>query len=482
VSGAAHQTLICNLDFAVTVDGADRVVHDAALLLEGRRIAAVGVTADVAATDVASSADVVIDGRGLGATPGFVDTHVHLSETLSRAAFPDTVSTRPWVFSWVMPYYGRLTVEDERVAVTVAAWEMLRSGTTCFLDMGALNDPAVTVRALAEIGIRGVTGRHAADVRPEQIPQGWTPEMVEHHFFPDTDAALGALRETVTTLDGFADGRIRCWVNLQGKELCSPRLFVEARQLAEELGVGSTYHLASTVEEAEGSLRRHGARPVERMAALGALGSNVVLAHAVATSVEEVEMLARTGTRVSFCPGTSMKLAKGAAAVGRYPEMLEAGVVVGLGTDGVSASGNLSLMRQMHLVSGLFKDARMDASLVGAGRALRMATIDGARALGLDAEIGSLETGKQADIVLFDLSHPEWVPYADPVQALVWSATPASIAETWVAGRRLYADGRVQTIPDVRELVADARARSARIGREAGLDRGAVPAPADLYD
>ncbi|HEV8564113.1 MAG TPA: amidohydrolase [Actinomycetota bacterium] len=478
---AEPRILIRDLDFAITVDASNTVVRNASILIEGTRVVALGPTSEVATDDTVASVEQVIDGHGLGASPGFVDAHVHLSETLSRAAFADTLSTRPWVFHWVMPYYGQLLAEDERVAVTIAAWEMLRSGTTCFLDMGALNDPAVTVRALGEIGIRGVTGRHAADVRPSTIPEGWTPEMVEHHFFSNANAALEALRETVQSWDGYADGRIRCWVNLQGKELCSQELFVEARRLAEELGVGSTYHLASTLEEADGSERTYGVRPITRMASLGALGPNVVLAHAVATTDDEIEILARLGTKVAFCPGTSLKLAKGATAIGRYPEMLEAGVVVGLGTDGVSASGNLSLMRQLYLAAGLYKDARMDPSLVGASRALRMATIDGARALGLDADIGSLETGKQADLVLFDLSHPEWVPFADPVQALVWSASPASIVETWVAGRRLYHGGRVETIPDIESLVEDARARAAAIVRAAGLDRPTVPTETTLY-
>ena len=476
------RTLFRDLDFVVTVDASDTVVRDGAILVDGARIARVGPTPDVATPEVLMSVDRVIDGRGLGATPGFVDAHVHLSETLSRAAFADTIATRPWVFHWVMPYYGRLSPDDERVAVTVAAWEMLRSGTTCFLDMGALNDPAITVQALGDIGIRGVTGRHAADVRPETMPAGWTTEMVERHFFRDTDTALEALRDTVVRWDGHADGRIRCWVNLQGKELCSPRLFVEARALAEELGVGSTYHLASTIEEARGSERAHGLWPVTRMASLGALGPNVVLAHAVATREDEVALLAEHETKVAFCPGTSLKLAKGATAIGRYPEMLDAGVVVALGTDGVSAAGNLSLMRQLYLVAGLFKDARMDAGLVGARRAFRMATIDAARALGLDREIGSLEPGKQADLVLFDTLHPEWVPFRDPIQALVWSASPASIRETWVAGRRLYGDGTVETVPDVAALVAEARERAGSIIRAASLDRDDVPTATTLYD
>ena len=161
---------------------------------------------------------------------------------------------------------------------------------------------------------------------------------------------------------------------------------------------------------------------------------------------------------MAFCPSSSLKLAKGATAIGKYPEMRDGGVTVGVGTDGVSAAGNMNLMRQMYLVAGLFKDARLDATQIGAREALRMATIDGARALGWDHEIGSLEPGKRADFVLFDLDHFEWTPYDDPLQALVWSVSPASIAETWVDGRPLYRDGARRH---------DRRARAARRGARA---------------
>jgi 5-methylthioadenosine/S-adenosylhomocysteine deaminase len=475
------RTIFEHLGFAITVDPADRVLEDAALVVEGTEILDVGPTGDVMKRTPVGPADRIVDGRGLGVTPGFIDTHVHLSETLSRASFPDGIDTRTWVFGWVMPYYGALTRDDEIIAVQVAAAEMLRAGTTCFLDMGALNDPRVTVPALAGTGIRGVTGRHAADVKPDPLPDGWTPGMVEQLFFADVHVALTELEACVRELDGAAEGRIRCWVNIQGKEPCSGELHLGARALAERLGVGTTYHIASTLKEAELSQARYGRRPIARMEALGALGPNLVLAHAVAVTDEEIDILARRRTSVAFCPGTSLKLAKGATAIGRYPEMLEAGVTVSLGTDGVSAAGNLSLMRQMHLVAGLFKDSRMDATLVGARRALRMATIEGARALGLDDEIGSLEPGKRADLVFFDLSHPEWVPYQDPIQALVWSATPASLTQTWVDGRMVVAEGRVIGL-DEDALRDEAAERAHALLVRAGLTDGDARTTTKAYE
>ena len=480
--GTPLATYLQHLGFAITADPDDAVHRDAAVVIDEDRIVDVGPTPEVLERRPPTPADEIVEGSDLGICPGFVDTHVHLSETLSRASFPDFLDTRAWVFQWVMPYYGELTAEDERVAVLVAATEMLRSGTTCFLDMGALNDPRDTVPVLAEVGIRGVTGRHAADVRPDPWPEGWSPRMVDHHFFPSAAAALAELEACVRELDGAADGRIRCWVNIQGKEPCSAELHVGARELSERLGVGTTYHIASTTKEADLIERKYGARPVARMESLGALGPNLVLAHAVALNDEEVSILARRGVSVAFCPGTSLKLGKGATAIGRYPELLDAGVTVGLGTDGVSASGNLNMMRQLHLAAGLFKDARMDATLVGARRALRMATIDGARALGMDHEIGSLEPGKKADLVVFDLSHHEWVPYQDPVQALVWSATPASIRETWVDGRRVYAEGTVTTVGDEAALRAEATQRARALLRRAGLRDADVPITTTAYE
>lgn len=478
-SARPTRTLFEHLAFALTVDANDTVLTDAALLVEGSRIADIGANGAVMAR-LTDPPDRVVDGRRLGVIPGLVDAHVHLSETLSRAVFPDVLATRAWVFHWAKPFYAHVDDDDERVSVQLGAAEMLRSGTTCFLDMGAQNDAGLTVRAAAEVGIRGIVGRHAADRKPEVIPPGWSPTMVEHHFFPDYRSALEVLGDEVRRWNGYADGRFRCWVNIEGKEPCSLELHVGARQLAEELGVGTTYHIASSLEEAQVSQKRHGCWPVTRIARAGGLGSNLVLAHAVALTDDEVEMLAAHGVSVAFCPSSSLKLAKGATAIGKYPELLGAGVRVGLGTDGVSASGNLNLLRQAHLVAGLFKDARRDPRQVGARVALRMATADGAAALGWSDEIGSLEAGKQADFVLFNTDHHEWTPYRDPLQALVWSVSSASIAETWVAGTALYVDGVVTTL-DESALRAEARQRAAAIVARARLDRD-VPIDTTLYD
>jgi cytosine/adenosine deaminase-related metal-dependent hydrolase len=377
--------------------------------------------------------------------------------------------------------YAAVDEEDESVGSLLGTTEMLRAGTTCFLDMGAQNDPGVVIRAMAKTGIRGVTGRHAADVRPDEIPRGWTPEMVDHHFFPDAGTALRVLREAVERYDRSLDGMARCWVNIEGKEPCSLELHVGSRALAEELGVGTTYHLATSIEEARVSERKHGLWPISRVEAAGGLGPNLVIAHCTAVADHEVELLRRHGVKAAFCPGTAVKIAKGATQIGKYPEMVAAGVTVALGTDGTSASGNMNLMRQMYLYVGLMKDARMDPEVITARQALRAATIDGAKALMWDHEIGSLEVGKKADFVLFDLGHIEWTPFHDPLQALVFSASSASIAQTWVNGVAVYRDDAIQGV-DEAALRREARERAAAAVRRAGLDAAGVPTKTTLYD
>lgn len=474
------RTLIRNLEFLLTVNSSDQALSDAALLIDNDRVADLGTTEELLARHDLSGIDRMIDGRRRGMCPGFIDSHVHLSETLSRGVFPDDLDTRTWVFHWAKPFYAHVTAEDEPVSVLLACTEMLRAGTTCFLDMGAQNDPAGTISAIERSGMRGITGIHAADNPPAVLPPGWSAEMVKHHFFADASEALDALGRTVERWHNHAGGRIRCWVNIEGKEPCSLELHVGARRLAEKYGVGTTYHLATSIEEARISQRRHGKNPVQRIADAGGLGSNLVIAHAVALTEEEQQLLVANDTKVAFCPGTSLKLGKGAAAFGRYPELIDAGVTVSLGTDGVSASGNLNLMRQMYVVAGLFKDARQDAAKIGARKALRMATIDGARALGWSEEIGSLEIGKKADFVLFDLDHVEWTPYRDPLQTLVWSASSASIAETWVNGQPLYQNGRILTV-DEDELRSQACRRCADIVQRAGLASSHISRSTSLY-
>ncbi|MDQ7828061.1 MAG: amidohydrolase [Armatimonadota bacterium] len=473
--------LIRDADVVLTVDPQDRVLTAHSIVVEDGRIAALGPTEEIDRRYGETPFDEVIPGRGRLVMPGLVDAHLHFSEQLVRGVFVDTLSTRPWVFNWAKPVYAAMRAEDEYVATLLAGIEMIKTGTTCALDMGAQSDVGAVVRALERVGVRAVTGRHAADRLPERLPPHWTPEMVERHFFPSAEAALGELERCVRQYHGSGGGRIRVWVNIEGKEPCSPELHAGAPALARRLGVGTTYHIASSIEEAQASERRTGKWPVTLLHEWGALQDNLVLAHVVAVRSEEIAYLAEAGTKVAFCPGTALKLAKGATRIGKYPEMLQAGITVALGCDGPSAAGSLDMMRQMYLAAGLFKDARMDPTLIGARQALRMATIDGARALLWDDEIGSVEVGKRADLVLFTLEACDWVPYGDPIQTLVYSASVSSVHTVIIDGRVVMRDRRVLTV-DEHEVYALAREHARRVVERAGIRPGVTPTVSTAYD
>ena len=475
------KTLIEHLDFLLTVDKNDTVLRDAALVIDSGKIRDVGGTEEVCKRHRRDDFDVIRNGSMMGMCPGFIDAHVHLSETLSRAVFPDNLNTRAWVFHWAKPFYAHITPEDEYWGALLGMTEMLRCGTTCFLDMGSQYDPGITIKAMEQTGIRGITGRHAADNPPAQPPRGWDAEMMKHHFFSDTKTALRELEACVRKYHGALDGMARCWVNIEGKEPCSLELHVGARQLADKLGVGTTYHLATSIEEAKVCEQKYGMWPITRIAEAGGLGHNLVIAHGAAVADHEIQTLRENDTKIAFCPSSSFKLGKGATCIGKYPELVAAGVTVGLGTDGVSAAGNVNLMRQMFLVAGMFKDARMKPDSFTVRQALRAATIEGAKTLMWDDDIGSLEIGKRADFILFDLNHIEWTPFHDPMQALVFSASSSSVLETWVNGKPLYQHNQVAGV-DEEDLKSQARELAAKAVERAGLHHADVPVTTTLYD
>ena len=477
----SKKTIIENLQFLFTVDKNDTVLRDCSIVIEDSFIIDIGPTIEVCARHERSSFDLIKDGSMLGICPGFIDSHVHLSETLSRGVFPDNLNTRAWVFHWAKPFYAFITPEDEYYGALLGTTEMLRGGTTCFLDMGSQYDPGIIIKAMKKTGIRGITGRHAADNKPNKIPMGWTQKMIEHHFYPNAEIALIDLEKCVKKYNGALEGRARCWVNIEGKEPCSLDLHVGARALAEKLGVGTTYHLATSIEEAEVCQNKHNCWPITRIAKAGGLGPNLVIAHCAASKDEEIALMSSKKVKVAFCPSSSFKLGKGATSIGKYPQMIEAGVTVGLGTDGVSAAGNLNLMRQMFLVAGMFKDSYMNPTVFDARRALRAATIEGAKTLQWDDQIGSLEIGKKADFILFDLNHIEWSPFYDPLQTLVFSASTSTISETWVNGLPCFRKGKVLGLNE-NQLRAKARTLAEKAVIRAGLHENNVPTESTLYN
>jgi 5-methylthioadenosine/S-adenosylhomocysteine deaminase len=412
----------------ITLDPGRRILTDGSVLVDGQDIVQVG---PARAVRPPRPPDRVIDGRRRVVLPGFVDTHVHLSEHLNRGLLLDDVPVERFLPDWLIPLYSAITPEEEQVSALLACVEMIRSGTTTFCEAGTLFDVSAVADAVETVGMRAVLGRWSWDLATGPGPMRQT--------------TADALRENEAMLDGVngrAGGRIGAWPLLLGFGTCSPALMQGARALAERHGTGwGMMHFAS-----HPSRRTTDRVPLAELDALGVLTPRTKLAHMVYVDDADIALLARRGVKVSHCPTAGLKHIKGLAAHGRFPEMLDAGVCVSLGGDSGNGSNHFDMLRLMYLVATIYKDARLDVSVMPPERALEMATLRGAEALLLNRAVGSIEPGKRADLVLYDLDAPEWRPLLNPVNNLVYAATGASVRTVLIDGRTVLDEGRITTL------------------------------------
>jgi 5-methylthioadenosine/S-adenosylhomocysteine deaminase len=466
--------MLRNADFVITVDGPRRVLKNASIVLAGDRIVDID-KADALDEKYAGRipATAVIDSAGTLIAPGFVNTHVHTFEHLSRGLIPDNLATRPWVLRYFLPFQAELTEAEAHISAKLACLDMIKCGTTCFIDSSVLNGNKyvdAVVQAVEDTGLRAVLGRGVCDKAPSDLPDYFMPRWRRAIFSDSSEAALEEAEALLKTWASRPTGRVRIWATIFGLfTLCSDELFAGIKRLADRYNVGTNFHMASSIGEAEDLEARVGVWPITQLDRLGALGHNVLLTHVITIKDDEIGILARHGVKVAHCPGAALRLAKGVTRIGKIPEMLAAGIPVSLGADGVCSSGTFDHARLLFLVAGLFKDARMDATLIPAETALEMATLNGAKGLLWDDEIGSLEVGKKADLIQYDIRRPEWVPSHDMVRNLVYSADGGSIRTVVVDGRIVVRDRRSSLIAED-SLVAEAREAGARVARRTGLD------------
>lgn len=430
----------------VTMDAERRVFRDGAIAVMGDRIIAVGPSAEV---ERQISAKETIDGHDrFVVTPGFVNCHIHITgEPITRGVVPDDADWRTNVFEWLIPSYLAQSPAEEQTAATLAALEMLRTGTTCFVEAGTILDLGAVMDALAATGIRGRLGQWAQD----------------RAFAPGDDQAA-LTREAIATVESEIarfpaadDPLLAAWPCLVGHNTATDDLWRAATALAKDQGIGVTAHMSADPADPKYFLQNEGRRAISHLAHLDVLGPHLSLTHAIHLDSEEVSLLVSSGTNVTHCPMTAMKGAYGATAVGRFPEMAQAGVNLQLGTDGNNNGNASDMMRAMFVTAGIFKDARRDASLFPAHRVLEMGTVNGAKGAQLGHAIGSLEPGKKADFLLHDRNRPEWRPLFNVVNQLIYSADGRGVHSVWVDGRRVI-DSYRSTLIDEEKLYADAEA------------------------
>ena len=433
-----HADLLLYPQWLLTVDPQDRELLDHAVAVADGRILAV-LPADEARAKV--QADRTLDLPGHALIPGLVNAHTHASMTLMRG-LADDLPLMTWLHDHIWPAEKRwadqgFVGDGTRLAVL----EMLRGGVTCFNDMYYF--PEVTAQVAADAGMRAAVGMIVVDV-PTAYADG-----------PDAYISKGLAMH-----DHYRDHPlIRTGFAPHSPYAVSDAALERVRTLADELDVPIHIHLHETRDEVVQSLRDYGERPIARLDGLGLLGPNLVAVHMTQLEDSEIERLAAAGAHVVHCPESNLKLASGFCPVAR---LLAAGVNVALGTDGAASNNDLDLLGEMRTAALLAKGVAASASALPAAAALRMATLSGARALGLDREIGSIEPGKSADLVALDLRESNTQPIYRAASQLVYAAGRHQVRQVWIRGRQLIRDG-MPTSLDPESIAAAAQVWARRL-------------------
>jgi 5-methylthioadenosine/S-adenosylhomocysteine deaminase len=431
----------------VTMDETDAIVNGGLLIRDGR-IALVG------ASEGEAEADVVIDAAGCAVLPGFVQSHIHLCQTLFRGA-ADDLALIDWLKRRVWPMEAAHTPESIRASARLGIAEMISGGTTCALTMETVNHTGDVFRAVEETGFRATVGKCMMD-KGDEVP----PALHE-----ETEASIRESLELLERWHNCAGGRIRYCFAPRFAISCTRGLLEKVSRLAVERGVMIHTHASENQTEIEIVERETGQRNVAYLDSLGIAGAHVLLAHCVHLDDTEIETLARTGTQVAHCPSSNLKLGSGLA---RVTEMLERGVSVSFGADGAPCNNRLDMWTEMR-TAALLQKALHGAEALPARLALRLATIGGARALGLGDEIGSLEAGKRADVIVVRLDSLHSTPRpADLISALVYSAQACDVSTVIIDGSIVMRDRKLLTL-DERQVIEEANREAALLMTRAGI-------------
>jgi cytosine/adenosine deaminase-related metal-dependent hydrolase len=386
---------------------------------------------------------------------------VHLQNT-AKGTKREGVVTSVGLKEFAYPLFAAQTEESQYWDAMLLMAEMIKTGTTTCCEPNATHWGAA-VQAALDSGIRAALGPWMWDQKgPDQ------DKCPEYFRKMDTDACLRELEDGIQKYNGQGEGRIKATAAIEGVGTCSDELILGAYELARKHDTLTAQHKATSKEEVELELAAYGHRPVEHMYRIGALGPHQLLAHMVCLEEWEVPFLAETDTKISQNPSAALKLVKGTTVFGKFPELIEAGVAVGLGTDAVNASNFMDLVRAMYLATVLPRDARLDPAATKTETALEMATLGGARALRWEMDIGSLEPGKRADITLWDTQRPEWQPLFNPVSNLVYSADGHSAHTVIVDGKVVMQNYRMATFDEF-EVMRKQREVGAKILEKVGF-------------
>jgi 5-methylthioadenosine/S-adenosylhomocysteine deaminase len=423
---------LLNARWIVPVEPEGQVLEHHALAIQDGRILAILPQAEAA---VRYTAEITLNLDRHVLIPGLINAHTHASMTLLRG-LADDLPLMAWLQDHIWPAETRwVDPEFVRDGTRLAIAEMLRGGTTCFNDMYFF--PEVTATVARDCGIRACVGLIALD-----FPTAYARNLDE--YLAKGLALHAALQ---------AEPRLHTAFAPHAPYTVSAPALERIGRLAADLAIPIHMHVHETAAEVAQFVAEHGCRPLERLEQLGLLSPRLLAVHMTQLEPAEIDRLAQTGAHVVHCPESNLKLASGFCPTARLDA---AGINVAIGTDGAASNNDLDLFGELRTAALLGKGVAGDASVLPAARVLRMATLNGARALGLGNETGSLEPGKAADLVAVDLGQPETEPVYHPISQLVYATCRHQVTDVWVAGQRLLADRRLTTL-DLDETVRRTR-------------------------
>ncbi len=436
--------LIRNVD-ALTLDAQNRVLKNTTIAIDDATIVAIGD----APRDFAERADEIIDGRDHVALPAFFNAHTHAPMALQRGWAEDLPFDR-WLNERIWVAEAALTEEDVYWGAALAACEMIRGGIAAFADHYFWMDQVA--RVVEEAGMKALLAWCIFGLGAAQEVGGATLERTE---------------EFVSRWQNAGDGRIKTTLGPHSPYICSPQFLQRAVNRARKLGVGIHLHVAESQEQVDRSLKEHGKTPVAHLASLGVLDVPTIAAHCLYLSDADIAILAEKRVTVPHCPKTYLKLAMGVA---RVPDLLARGVNVALGTDGPASNNTIDILESARLTTLVQKHERRDPQVLPSMHVLKLATQNGARAMGF-ADSGLLQVGARADVILFDFRKPHLIPRHDLAANIVHSAQGRDIDYVIVDGRVLLRKGALTTL-DEEKILHEAERRAFRlVGREMGLVR-----------
>ena len=425
----------------ITMDSNRTVLEAGTVVIKDGTIVAVGASESLKSNFKAKE---TINANGKIVMPGLINTHTHAAMVIFRG-FADDLPTQEWLENYIWPAEAKyINAETVRLGTLLAIAEMIRSGTTTFNDMYFFEDEVA--KAAKEAGIRAVVGEALLDF---PTPNKKTPqEGLEY-----TEMLIQKWRD---------DPLITVAVAPHAPYTCSPEILKAAKNLSDKYNVRFHIHLSETEKEVNDIQEKYGLTPVGYMDSLGVLGDNVIAAHCVHLTEEDIQLIAHRKVGVAHDPESNMKLASGVAPI---PDLLDAGVKIGLGTDGAASNNDLNMFEEMDTTAKLHKVFRHDPTVIDAQTVVEMATIGGARILGLDDQIGSIEEGKRADIIIINLNKPHTIPLYNPYSHIVYVIDGADVETVIIDGKTVMLNQKILTINE-EEIIRDIRALAVRIKEE----------------